>query len=25
VEAAMQRDPGSGNGVDVLVIPVRGG
>ncbi|MDJ0272571.1 MAG: proteasome subunit beta [Candidatus Caldarchaeum sp.] len=25
VEAAMQRDPGSGNGVDVLAIPVRGG
>ncbi|MEM4574412.1 MAG: proteasome subunit beta [Candidatus Caldarchaeum sp.] len=23
VEAAMQRDPGSGNGVDVLTIPVR--
>ncbi|MEM4281868.1 MAG: proteasome subunit beta [Candidatus Caldarchaeum sp.] len=25
VEAAMQRDPGSGNGVDVLAIPVKGG
>ncbi len=25
VEAAMQRDPGSGNGVDVHAIPVRGG